>query len=86
MIIKTTSREAIQAAEALAPSPTWGDAKVVHRIFGISRTPLYRLLAAGRIKSASLQDEGSARGKRLFHLPSIAEMLESRATGGTAAR
>ncbi len=82
MITTSTSREAIQSAGALAPA--WGDAKTVYRIFGISRTPLYRLLAAGRIKSASLQDEGSARGKRLFHLPSIAELLEARATGGTS--
>lgn len=84
MITTPTAREAIRAAEVPAPSPTWGDAKTVHRIFGISRTPLYRLLAAGRIKSASLQDEGSARGKRLFHLPSIAELLEEKSTGGTA--
>lgn len=82
MIQQSTSREAIQSAEALAP--TWGDAKTVYRIFGISRSPLYRLLPL--IKSASLRDEGSARGKRLFHLPSIAELLESRATGGTAPR
>ncbi len=84
MITTTTSREAIQAARSLELHPAWGDAKTVFRIYGISRTPLYRLLAAGRIKSASLQDEGSARGKRLFHLPSIAELLEARATGGTS--
>jgi hypothetical protein len=80
VITTSTSREAIQSAGALAPA--WGDAKVVHRIFGISRTPLYRLMAAGAIKSASLQEEGAGRGKRLFHLPSIAEMLESKAQGG----
>lgn len=81
-----TSREAIiQAAEVLSQTPAWGDAKTVHRIYGISRTPLYRLMAAGLIKTASLQDAGAARGKRLFHLPSIAELLEMKAqiqTGG----
>jgi hypothetical protein len=61
----------------------WGDAKAVARIFGISRTPLYRMISAGLIKSASLQLEGSERGKRLFYLPSISELLESRSTGGS---
>jgi hypothetical protein len=84
VITPPTSREAIQAARSLELHPSWGDAKTVHRIFGISRTPLYRLMAAGAIKTASLQEEGTGRGKRLFHLPSIAELLESKAQGGTA--
>ena len=77
----STSQEAIQSAGALEQSAAWADAKAVYRIFGISRTPLYRLIAAGLVKSTSLQLEGSARGKRLFHLGSISELLESRATG-----
>ena len=61
-------------------TPLWGDAKTVFHIYGISRTPLYRLMAAGSIKAASLQDEKSLRGKRLFYLPSIAEFLESKSS------
>jgi mannitol/fructose-specific phosphotransferase system IIA component len=73
--LTTTTKGIQQDAE-------WGDAKTVHRIFGISRTPLYRLIASGLIKSVSLQLQGSERGKRLFHLQSISDLLESRATGG----
>lgn len=81
MFTTSTTQEAIQSARALEQSAAWADAKAVYRIFGISRTPLYRLMAAGLIKSVSLQLEGCERGKRLFHLESINQLLESRATG-----
>ena len=61
-------------------TPLWGDAKTVFQIYGISRTPLYRLMAAGSIKAASLQGDDALRGKRLFYLPSIAEFLESKSS------
>jgi hypothetical protein len=63
-------------------TPIWGDAKTIGKLYGISRTPLYRLMATGRIKTTSLLDDGASRGKRLFHLPSLESYLESKATGG----
>jgi hypothetical protein len=63
-------------------TPIWGDAKTIGKLYGISRTPLYRLMATGRIKTTSLLDDGASRGKRLFHLPSLEAFLESKATGG----
>ncbi|RYD85073.1 MAG: hypothetical protein EOP84_03645 [Verrucomicrobiaceae bacterium] len=65
---------------------TWGDAKTVGRMTGISRSVLYRLEAEGKIRSASLRAEGKQRGKKLFCLDSIQRFLEScvtsPATGG----
>ena len=59
----------------------WGDAKRVEAIFGIKRSPLYRLIGEGKIRSTSLSDNDHAnpsqRGKRLFDLASIAEYLDS---------
>jgi len=63
-------------------TPIWGDAKTIQNVFGITRSPLYRLMATGRIKTTSLLDDGASRGKRLFHIPSLQAYLESKATGG----
>ena len=59
--------------------PEWGDSKKAKAIFGLSRTSLYRLASAGRIKSASLRERGQAKGKRLFSMDSIADYIEKQA-------
>lgn len=64
-------------------TPIWGDAKTIGKLYGISRTPLYRLMATERIKTVSLTEDKASRGKRLFHIPSLEAYLESKATGGT---
>jgi hypothetical protein len=48
------------------------------RIFGLSRTFLYRLAAQGKIRTASLRENGKRHGKRLFEAASIREFLASR--------
>lgn len=63
-------------------TPIWADAKTVQALFGITRTPLYRLMGTGRIKTTSLLDDGASRGKRLFHVQSLEAYLESKASGG----
>lgn len=68
--------------QAAVQRPEWGDARKVYELFGIGRSTLYRLADAGRITTTSLRERGCVRGKRLFFLDSIAELLESRATGG----
>ena len=60
----------------------WGDAKVICNLFGIHRTTLYRLVANGFIRTSSLREPGTLRGKRLFDIASVEALLESRATGG----
>lgn len=63
-------------------APIWGDAKDVRAFVGLPKTTLERLRRGGKVRSSSLQEEGTKRGKRLYHLPSLLAFLESRATGG----
>lgn len=56
-------------------APEFGDFRVAGKMFNFSRATLYRLLAEGKIKSASLRERGKTRGRRLFYLPSIREYL-----------
>ncbi len=63
-------------------TPIWADAKTIGKLYGITRTPLYRLMATGRIKTTSLLDDGASRGKRLFCTKSLESYLESKASGG----
>jgi hypothetical protein len=57
----------------------WLDAKGVNHSFSIHRTTLGRLVAAGEIRSVSLREPGSRRGKRLFEVAGIVSLLERRA-------
>jgi hypothetical protein len=44
-------------------------------IFGLSRSHLYQLVQAGKIKSVSLRERNKIKGKRLFIADSIREFL-----------
>ena len=44
-------------------------------IFGVSRSHLYQLVQAGKIKSVSLRERNKIKGKRLFVADSIREFL-----------
>lgn len=57
--------------------PEWMDAREVKAYFGLSRTVLFRLYKAGKIKTASIKDRGQIKGKRLFFSDSISALLES---------
>jgi hypothetical protein len=57
----------------------WLDAKGVREGFSIHRTTLRRLVAAGEIRSISLREPGSRRGKRLYEVAGIVRLLERRA-------
>ena len=57
----------------------WLDAKGVNHSFSIHRTTLGRLAAAGEIRSVSLREPGSRRGKRLYEVAGIKRLLERRA-------
>jgi hypothetical protein len=57
----------------------WIDAKGVNHSFSIHRTTLGRLVAAGEVRSVSLREPGSRRGKRLYEVAGIKRLLERRA-------
>jgi hypothetical protein len=54
------------------------------RFSGIGRTSLYSLIGEGKVKSINLRKPGTARGRRLVHLPSLRAYLNSFAEGATA--
>lgn len=67
---------------ATTQRPEWADMKRIQHMFGIGRGTLYRLIAAGKIKSTSLRERGKLRGKRLIFTDSVAKLLEEHAEGG----
>lgn len=60
----------------IQPNATeWADEKTVSKVFGITRTPLYNLRKANRIRSISLRLPGANYGKRLYNIESIRLLL-----------
>jgi hypothetical protein len=56
--------------------PEWLRIPNAVRIFGISRTKLYELIAQRRIKSVSLRERGQTKGTRLLSYDSLMEYLD----------
>lgn len=67
-------------------NPKWADANLICKIYGIGKTTIWRLYKDGKIRTSSLREPGTLRGKRLFEVASVEALLESRATGGNATR
>jgi hypothetical protein len=66
-IVKSTNHLTTAPAKADDPGePEFLDAEGVQARFGIKRTLLFRLLAAGKIRGVCLREPGRVRGKRLF--------------------
>ena len=63
--------------QAVKTEPEWGDEKVIFRCFGLTRTPLFNLRKAGKIRSVSTAHGGATYGKRLFHIQSVRDFLEA---------
>ena len=65
--------------------PEWLRTPEAVRIFGISRSALYELIAAGTIRSTALKKRGAVRGIRLISYDSLASFIERAANAeGTA--
>jgi len=63
-------------------APEFADHKGARVLFGLSRASLYRLAGEGKIKSVSVRNRGSLRGKRLFDCDSIRGFIASQMEGG----
>jgi hypothetical protein len=55
------------------------------RIFGLSRSGLYELITAGKIKSTCLKKQGAVRGIRLINYNSLAAFIENASNERSAA-
>jgi len=58
-------------------TPEFADAKGIKQIFGLSKSYLYELIDRGKIRSVSLRQKGSLRGKRLFDVESVRQYLRA---------
>ena len=76
-----TTTETITIAQDAAPE--FGDAKIVRKMFSLSRAHLYRLSADGKIKSSCLRQRGKMRGRRLWYLPSVRDYLLANMEGSS---
>lgn len=60
--------------------PEWLRVPDAVRIFGISRSALYELIAGGEIKSTALKKRGAVRGIRIISFDSLADYCERAAS------
>ncbi len=67
-----------------SPRPEFARADRVTDLTGLTRTTLYRLLKAGKIKGAMLPITGSKSGVRVFDLSSIRQYINQHLTQGGA--
>ena len=57
--------------------PQYADSKGLNRLTGLTRSHAYLLFSEGKIDSVCIRRAGSTRGKRLWHVPSVLEFLDS---------
>jgi Helix-turn-helix domain len=62
--------------------PEWLRVPEAVRLFGLCRSSLYELIAAGTIKSTALRKRGALRGIRLINYDSLAAFVEQAANDG----
>lgn len=70
----TTPQASIRAIK-----PEWVRVPDAVKLFGIKRSKLYELIAAGRIKSREIKERGKVRGIRLISYDSLNEFIEGAA-------
>ena len=64
--------------------PEWLRPKDIPKFFGIGRSKTYEVITDGKVKSISLRKRGQKHGTRLVSYDSLANYLESIASGGEA--
>lgn len=57
--------------------PQYTNSKGLARLTGLTRSHAYLLYAEGKIDSVCIRRPGSTRGKRLWHVPSVLQFLDS---------
>jgi hypothetical protein len=78
----TTAHYKTKPESEPALKPEWIRIPEAVRLSGISRSKIYELMNAGRIRNSSFAEEGQTKGTRLISYSSLMGLIESRATGG----
>jgi len=78
---KQDAEKIVQEAQKLSDAqcfvPKYTDSEGLTKLTGLTRTHAYFLFSEGKIKSVSIRRPGSTRGKRLWHVASVLEFLDS---------
>lgn len=72
---QTTEPHSIALGKRAKLTPEFCGFAEARQLFGLSRSHLYRLAEEGRIKSVVLRSKGKLRGRRLFVVESIRDLL-----------
>jgi hypothetical protein len=81
--MKSTEVLTTEPVRAATPgNPEFLDAEGVEKQFGIRRSLLFRLLSENRIRGVSIRQPGRLRGKRLFCVSSIRDLLNANVDRG----
>lgn len=67
----------IGSTAATTIQPVWVRVPQAVQLTGLSRSKIYELLAAGRIRSASLRDAGQRQATRLIDRASLLAFIEA---------
>ncbi len=74
---QTLTIAGVQSGGVSRPEPEFIQIRDACVFSGMGRTSLYKEIGTGRIKSINLRKPGTARGRRLVHLPSLRAYLLS---------
>jgi hypothetical protein len=85
MTTKAKRKPRGSATVSVGPETEYTDFHGLLKLFGIRRSTAYHLVEEGVLRSISLKHGEETRGKRLFHVPSARQYLDSRllAEGGS---
>jgi hypothetical protein len=78
MTTKAKRKPRRPAVVRVSPVTEWTDFHGLLELFGIRRSTAYHLVEEGVLKSISLKHGDEKRGKRLFHVPTARQFLNSR--------
>jgi len=81
---KPLTSAGVQSGSVTRCEPEFIQVQDAIRFSGIGRTSLYSLISDGKIKTINLRRPGTARGRRLVHLPSLRSYLLSFQEGARA--
>jgi len=77
MAVDMSLIDTIPQSAAVSALPEFADHHTAKRLFGLSRSYLYKLADERRIRSVSIRKPGALKGRRLFDCASIREFLQS---------
>jgi len=81
-VITNTTTTSTTTRDPSTMPPEWLRVPDAMRLFGVTRSILYRWIADGRIRSTCLRQPGSQRGIRLLSYASLAAYIEQAAQNG----